>query len=111
MAEHKISILRLNDDDTETVACSCGANFTARVGSQALSAWAAHRANAMRIPRAPIDAVDPIMLAATIASEQHDRGEISDEKLIEVLELCINTTAEANGYAELYGVPFPERKR
>ncbi len=105
--KHKIHAIQSNDDETMSVTCECGEAFNNMVGSQALAAHDYHRKSKMRTP---LDAVDPIMLAATIASDQHDRGELDDEALIDILETCINAASEANGYAELYGVPFPERK-
>jgi hypothetical protein len=45
---------------------------------------------------------------AEAAFNLHEEGHITREELVNVLQQCINVTALENGYAEKYGLPFPE---
>jgi hypothetical protein len=38
-----------------------------------------------------------------------EQGKLSREKLIKLLEQCVNTRAVENGYADRYGLPFPRK--
>lgn len=51
---------------------------------------------------------NPFARLAHLAILAHERGEITRESLTSILQGCINGTAAANGYADQYGMPFPE---
>lgn len=51
---------------------------------------------------------DFITNIARFAFEAHQRGEIDKDKLIDVLQACVNARAEENGYADEFGLPFPD---
>ncbi len=52
--------------------------------------------------------MDTVCLMAHIAFEQHKAGQITKDELMEVVQRCINLRAQENGYAEKFGLPFPE---
>ncbi len=47
---------------------------------------------------------------AEIAFSLHTRGHLSREELVRVLQQCVNGTALDNGYADMYGLPFPDEE-
>ena len=47
---------------------------------------------------------------AEIAFRLHEKKLISKEELVRILQECVNITAIGNGYADEYGLPFPERE-
>ncbi len=51
---------------------------------------------------------DLITLTAEIAFKQFEAGHITKEQLVETLQKCTNAIALTNGYADQYGLPFPE---
>ena len=51
---------------------------------------------------------DPIVLAVEIAQKNYKEGHITLEQLIDFTQKAINATAMCNGYAEKFGLPFPE---
>ena len=51
---------------------------------------------------------NPFAKLANVAILAHEKGEMSKEQLVSILQGCINGTAAANGYADEYGMPFPE---
>lgn len=53
---------------------------------------------------------DSIDLIAALAFKQHEEGKITKEQLVRQLQLCINARAIGNGYADEFGMPFPEAK-
>jgi len=53
----------------------------------------------------------PIKLAE-VAFKLHKEGRIDEDKLVSMLETCVNIAALENGYADEHGMPFPDgRKR
>ncbi len=53
-------------------------------------------------------APNSILLACEIAWRAYEQGKITKQALMETLQLAINATAVANGYADDNGLPFPE---
>lgn len=53
---------------------------------------------------------DLVTLMIEIAHRAYEAGEMSREEFIGVLERAINARAVENGYAERFGMPFPEAK-
>lgn len=51
---------------------------------------------------------DSIDIAARVAGKAHERGDLTDEQLLDALARLVNARAAQNGYAEKYGFPFPE---
>ena len=45
---------------------------------------------------------------AKIAFDMHEKKYLSREELVCILQECVNATALENGYADQYGLPFPE---
>jgi hypothetical protein len=45
---------------------------------------------------------------AEVAFRLHEEGHITQDALVHILEQCINGAALENGYAEEYGLPFPD---
>jgi hypothetical protein len=43
-----------------------------------------------------------------IAFRLHDQGRITREELVRIVEQCINVVSLENGYAEKFGLPFPD---
>lgn len=52
---------------------------------------------------------DVVLDVVRIAFERYERGEITHDRLVELLQKCVNLRAAQNGYAERYGMPFPRR--
>lgn len=48
-------------------------------------------------------------LIAETAFRLHEKKYLSREELVRILQACVNATALENGYADKYGLPFPER--
>ncbi len=42
------------------------------------------------------------------AFRYHEEKRITREELVSILEQCVNVAAIENGYADAYGLPFPE---
>jgi hypothetical protein len=53
---------------------------------------------------------DAIDMTAQLAFKQYEAEEITKEALIEILQKCVNARAQTNGYADQFGLPFPEVK-
>ena len=52
----------------------------------------------------------PVKLAE-VAFKLHKEDRIDKDKLVSLLETCVNIAALENGYAEEHGLPFPEGRR
>lgn len=48
---------------------------------------------------------DAIDVAARIACDAHDRGDLDRDALVDILERLIDARACTNGYAERHGLP------
>jgi len=48
---------------------------------------------------------------AKIAFDLYEKKQLSREKLVCVLKQCVNAAALDNGYADAYGLPFPNKTR
>lgn len=53
---------------------------------------------------------DPIVLAVEIAQKNYQEGHITLNQLVAFTQQAINAVAKCNGYAEKFGLPFPEHK-
>jgi hypothetical protein len=48
---------------------------------------------------------------AEAAFRLHEEGRIDHDRLVQMLQQCVNIAALENGYADKYGLPFPTAKR
>lgn len=54
---------------------------------------------------------DTVDVAARIAFDAHDRGDLDRDALVDILEQLIDARACTNGYAERYGLPSQQGRR
>ena len=48
---------------------------------------------------------------AELAFKLHEEGRIDKNKLVSMLETCVNIASLENGYAEKHGLPFPKSRQ
>lgn len=48
---------------------------------------------------------------AQLAFHMHEKDQLSQQKLVDVLRECVNANALKNGYADEHGLPCEHRRR